>query len=137
MPKVIFPNEGMSIEVPAGTNLRQAALSRGINLYPPLRRFLNCHGLGFCGTCKVEVSDCKALDPVDKTRAEKKHTFHTPDWSKIRLACQCKVQGDLIVRTYPRLPLAWYRYPAYSHLREQASTIPEPATRSTPGSNGS
>ncbi|MFO0984411.1 MAG: 2Fe-2S iron-sulfur cluster binding domain-containing protein [Planctomycetota bacterium] len=126
MPKLILANEGMSLEIPAGTNLRQALLARGINVYPPMRRFLNCHGLGLCGTCKVEVSDPRAVEPAAKTRAEKKHTFDVPDWSKIRLSCQCKVAGDMIVKTSPRLPLAWYKYPTYQHLLEQPGQLEAP-----------
>lgn len=117
MPKLIFKNEGVTFEVPAGTNLRQAALAHGINVYPPMRRYLNCHGFGLCGTCKVAVSDSAALEPVTKTKAEKKKTFDTPEWSKIRLACQCRVAGDLLITTNPRLPLGWYSYPSYQHLR--------------------
>ena len=118
MPKLIFPNEGVTFEVAAGTNLRQAALAQGINIYPPLCRLLNCRGHGLCGTCKVEVSDPNALEPASKTKSEKRHTFDVPEWSKIRLACQVRVAKDLVVKTHPRLPLGWYAYPTYEHLRK-------------------
>src|SRR5690242_9435444 len=55
MPKVNFVNEKKEIEVPAGSNLRQEARKAGIELYKGLDRYLNCRGLGLCGTCRVLV----------------------------------------------------------------------------------
>jgi ferredoxin len=120
MPKLIFHNEDLAFEVKEGTNLRKAALEHGINLYPPMQRLLNCHGHGLCGTCKVQISDPGAVSPRAKTKAEKRKTFDAPLWEKIRLACQTRVVGDLVVTTYPRLPIAWYNFPTYQHLRSQS-----------------
>src|SRR5229473_1045351 len=65
MPKVVFikGKDKQEVEVPEGAVLRDAAIKAGIQVnYFPLElgngfigRYLNCHGLGHCGTCKVLV----------------------------------------------------------------------------------
>ena len=55
MPKVNFVSEKKEIEVPAGSNLRQEAKMAGIELYNGMDHYLNCRGLGLCGTCRVLV----------------------------------------------------------------------------------
>src|SRR5437764_273303 len=53
MPKVTFISgkEKKEVEVPEGANLREEAMKAGLPVYRGLHRFLNCHGLGLCGTC--------------------------------------------------------------------------------------
>ncbi|HEV3080754.1 MAG TPA: 2Fe-2S iron-sulfur cluster-binding protein, partial [Gemmataceae bacterium] len=55
MPKVVFVKEKKELEVVDGANLRQEARKAGIELYQGPDRFLNCRGLGLCGTCRVVV----------------------------------------------------------------------------------
>ena len=55
MPKVTFVTEKKDIEVGVGANLRQEAMKAGVQVYKGLRKVLNCHGLGLCGSCKVLV----------------------------------------------------------------------------------
>ncbi len=57
MPVVSFAREGISIEVPKGTTLRQAARRCGINLYSHVFRLINCWGTGRCGECRVIVTE--------------------------------------------------------------------------------
>src|SRR5262249_4637770 len=64
MPKVTFVNEKREIEVPEGSNLRQEARKAGIEVYKGIERYLNCRGLGLCGTCKVLVK--KGMDHLNK-----------------------------------------------------------------------
>ena len=56
MPKIIVLNEQKKeIEIPAGTNLRQALRDSDVQVYKGIFKYLNCRGLGLCGTCSVLV----------------------------------------------------------------------------------
>jgi ferredoxin len=104
MPKVKFVNEKQEIEVPAGANLRDEALKNGIQVYRGMERFIHCLGHGMCGTCKVLVkSGSENLSP--KTMLEKAALFRMlssiGNEDKLRLSCQCKVNGDCEVITQP------------------------------------
>ena len=71
MPKITILNEKKEIEVPQGANLRQALRGAGVEVYQGLDRYLNCRGLGACGTCRVLVKNGKEnLSPkgIDRTR---------------------------------------------------------------------
>ena len=97
MPKVYFPNEKRTIEVPYGANLRRAALDNGIDVYGFPAKFLNCRGHGLCGTCKVAVEPEWNLS--DRTNAEDRKLKAAP----LRLSCQAKVEGD--ITCYTQVPV--------------------------------
>ncbi len=102
MPKVTFVNEKKEIEVPEGANLRKEALKAGIPVYRGLARFLNCHGLGQCGTCWILVKKgMENLSPRGRWErfrlALSMATIGQED--EIRLACQTNVHGDCSVET--------------------------------------
>ncbi len=108
MPKVTFVNEKVEIEVPEGANLRQEARKAGIELYSGIFRYLNCRGLGQCGTCRVLVK--KGMENLSpKTMVEKfTMTFHPLTTLAVigqeeesRLSCQVKVMGDCTIETRP------------------------------------
>ena len=110
MPKVTIANEKKEIEVPAGANLRQELRKAGIPVYRGLSRFLNCHGLGLCGTCRVLVK--KGMENLGgKTLIEKLNLSAHPmsmfagigREDEIRLACQLTVNGDCTIETHPGL----------------------------------
>lgn len=112
MPKVSFVTEKKEIEVPQGANLRQEAIKAGIELYSGPHRYLNCRGFGLCGSCRVVIkSGGESLSP--KSFIEKV-TFNTnPEAilaaigheNDMRLACQCKVNGDCAIVTRPAINL--------------------------------
>ncbi len=97
MPKVYFPNQNRTIEVPYGANLRRAALDNGIDVYGFPAKFLNCGGHGLCGTCKVAVEPEWNLS--DRTNAEIRKLKAAP----LRLSCQAKVEGD--ISCYTQVPI--------------------------------
>ena len=108
MPKVVFVNEKQEIEVPAGTNLRQAALKAGVQPYKWLYRYLNCRGLGLCGTCRVLVK--KGMENLSPKTAVEKANFAAHPLTMIaalghedemRLSCQATVNGDCTIETKP------------------------------------
>jgi ferredoxin len=120
MPKVTFVNEKREIEIPEGAVLRDEALKAGIQVnFLPLDtgtgavgRYLNCHGLGLCGTCLILVK--KGMENLSpKTRREKFACAVDPKTmmavigheEEARLACQVKVSGDCTVETRP--PFNW------------------------------
>jgi ferredoxin len=112
MPKVTFVNEKKEIEVSAGANLRQEALKAGIGVYPTLHRYLNCRGLGLCGTCRVLVK--KGMENLSsKTLLERANLNTHPltmlaaigHEDEMRLSCQVRVNGDCTIETKPAFNL--------------------------------
>lgn len=139
MPKVVFlkDKEKHEVEVPEGTVLREAALKAGIQVnYLPLDtatgalgRYLNCHGFGHCGSCKVLVKKgMENLTPKgmsaeeartyreqvekgeQKAGARKTFTERLTLWrmfssigheEEMRLSCQLAVHGDCTVEVRP------------------------------------
>jgi ferredoxin len=96
MPKIEF--EGHTIEVPRGANLRRALQKAGLSPYNKAARRFNCHGIGSCGTCALDVAG-----PVSPpTRIEKWRLGFPPHQrdSGLRLACQCRVEGDLYLEKH-------------------------------------
>jgi ferredoxin len=104
MPKVTFVNEKKEIDVPAGANLRLEARKAGIELYRGIDRYLNCRGLGLCGTCRVLVkSGMENLSPKGLRERFKLATMFSSIGreDEIRLSCQVAVQGDCTIETRP------------------------------------
>ncbi|KAL9650626.1 hypothetical protein ABK040_016358 [Willaertia magna] len=102
-----------TIKVPKGSNLRTVLLENNIPLYNGKSQTFNCGGIGTCGTCACQV---KALnsDNVAEIKDEKPKTMqrgsaeelrlklppHFNKNDKIRLACQCIVNEDVIVEKF-------------------------------------
>jgi ferredoxin len=139
MPKVVFikGKDKKEVEVPEGAVLRDAALQAGVqvNFFPLelgngfVGRFLNCHGLGHCGTCKVLVKKgMENLAPkgmsveefrkhrenvekgVEKAGEQKKFIEKFTLWrmfssigheDEMRLSCQVAVHGDCTIELAP------------------------------------
>jgi ferredoxin len=133
MPKVVFVKEKQEIEVPEGANLREAARSAGVQVYRGLDRYLNCRGLGLCGTCRVLVKKgMENLAPKGMTHAqweearrkakESDSDAGLKNWlerftlgkslavigheDEMRLSCQVSVHGDCTIETQPEFN--WY-----------------------------
>lgn len=108
MPKVNFVSEKKEIEVPAGSNLRTEAKKAGIEIYSGKDKYLNCMGLGLCGTCRVIVK--AGMENLNqRTLIEKLNANLHPltmfamigHEDEMRLACQTKVNGDCSIVTKP------------------------------------
>ena len=91
----VIQYNGFRITCKYGENLRKALLSFPAPLYNGMSRYLNCHGLGSCGTCAVWVRGIVN----EKTAAERLRLKLPPHKIKpgFRLACQVRVWGDLEV----------------------------------------
>lgn len=95
MPKVTIVDSETKketvIKVGYGGNLRMAVAHKGVNIYKGMNEHLNCHGMGSCGTCLVEVDN---MDHVSShTLIEKLHKVEPGK----KLACRTKVYGDITV----------------------------------------
>jgi ferredoxin len=108
MPKVKFLKEKIELDVPQGANLRSAAREAGIEVYKGIEKYLNCRGLGLCGTCKVLVK--KGMENLSPRTLREKFNmnFHPLTMlaalgheNEMRLACQVQVNGDCEVETTP------------------------------------
>lgn len=96
MPKVTA--QGKTFECEVGTNLRQVLLENGIALYNGNAQLINCHGLGTCGTCAVQVEG-NVSEPNWKDKTRRSLPPHSPT-AKRRLACQTQVLGDINVTKF-------------------------------------
>lgn len=76
-----------------GDNLRKVLLQHKLSPHNGDSRFLNCRGFGSCGTCAIKIKG----EVSSKTRIEKMRLNFPPHQaaSGLRLACQCKVLGNL------------------------------------------
>lgn len=126
MPKVTFTEGGKKVkevEVPAGTNLRRAAIDNGIPIHHEatlelllpnwVSQYVNCHGLGSCGTCHVLVKSgqehCSSKGFKERCRLAVA-TFAIGHEEEVRLACQTTVQGDMEVEIHPPMNLFGDRF---------------------------
>lgn len=91
MPKIHF--DGQTIDCEQGDNLRKVLCAAKLPLYNGIAKTIHCRGLGTCGTCAVEIQG----DITEPTRIEKLRLGFPPhsSGSELRLACQCKVLGDV------------------------------------------
>lgn len=96
MPKIEFLLEERKVEVGKFANLRKAALKAGIDVYVGVDQIVNCHGLGQCGTCTMQIVE-GAENLTPRTETENKLLAGKPE--NARLACQCEVLGDLCIIT--------------------------------------
>ena len=123
MPIIKFVKEKKEIEVPVGANLRREARRAGINLNQGvngvganLNKYLNCMGKGLCGTCRVLITNgMENTNPMTRREWLRLKTPILPDpipclayighEDEMRLACMCKVNGDVDVVSGPELNL--------------------------------
>jgi ferredoxin len=93
MPEIIFGKKKIHCE--PGANLRKVLIDNGIYPHNGASRFVNCFGLGSCGTCAVKIiGKVEPLNATEKLRlAMPPHRIE----DGLRLACQIKVTADLQV----------------------------------------
>lgn len=115
MPRVHFRKENVTVDAPAGSNLRELCLQYGVDPYPALGGLLSCRGKGLCGTCAVAVEgESTSLGPPDKREARFLKGLSRELAGRLRLSCRCVVQGDVTVNTDPDRKEAWKKHSFYS-----------------------
>ena len=111
MPVISLVNEGKTVEIPQGTNLRKALLRNGISPYVGKDKFLNCFGNGLCGTCRVEVVDGKGVQtmtPMEEAALVGLAPFYGRQIPKnVRLSCRINVSNDMTIKTCPKIVIDW------------------------------
>lgn len=90
--------QGKTITCESGANLRKVLLKHGVDLYNGNAKFINCMGIGTCGTCAVEIEG-EVSEPNWKDKARRSLPPHSPT-SNRRLACQTQVLGNIKVTKY-------------------------------------
>ena len=122
MPTVKFIKENKEIEVPAGSYLRAEAIKAGVNLNQgingigqSINKYVNCIGLGTCGTCRVRI--LQGMENTNDMTMREKMKFKLPSPDPVtsmafvgnedtmRLACMTQVNGDIEVESAPELNL--------------------------------
>jgi len=90
MPKVTFKNTGASVEVPAGTALKDVTKNNNWSIA------YGCED-GMCGTCMIKVAEGKEnLSPMENKEKDTLSSMGM-DINVYRLCCQCKVNGDCTI----------------------------------------
>ena len=133
MPTLHFRKENITFHCPEGTNLRQACLDAGIDVYPALGGLVSCRGKGFCGTCAVEVftgkdgdeKDASVLSPASKKELSFLKRLNPKLADRLRLSCQATVHGDMTVVTDPNKKESWKTHGYYSGQFKHSWTQPK------------
>ena len=111
MPLITLVNEGTTIEVAEGANLRKALLKNGISPYTGKDKFLNCLGHGLCGTCRIEVVEGKGaptLSPLEEAALIGLVPFYARKIPKnVRLSCRIDITKDMAIKTFPTISIDW------------------------------
>ena len=90
--------QGKTFDCKVGANLRRVLLDHEIALYNGNASWINCRGIGSCGTCAVMIEgNVSAANWKDKGR--RSLPPHSAERS-LRLACQTNVLGDIRVTKY-------------------------------------
>jgi ferredoxin len=93
--EVTFANQGRTIFVPDGGNLRDYAKTQGVEVYYDVAKAANCFGLGMCGTCRF-TPDAKNPSALSEPTWQERFTLGS-DAGKVRLACQTEIHGNCTV----------------------------------------
>ena len=87
MPKVTFIEDNISADIEVGEELREVCQKNAMTLP------FGCEN-GVCGTCLVSIKE-GAENLTEKTDQEKETLEVLLAYDDQRLACQCKVSGDV------------------------------------------
>jgi len=96
MPKIQFLPEGVEVEVPAGKTLLDAALDNNIRIDH------NCGGNCACSTCHVVIEE--GFDTLNEITEDEEDMLDEAEnlTETSRLACQCKVTANLVIKIPPK-----------------------------------
>ncbi len=113
--------QGKTFHCKTGANLRQVLIENGIDLYSPKANYVNCMGIGTCGTCAVEIEAAEdaenegAISQVNwRDTVRRSLPPHNPS-KPLRLACQTQVLRDIKITKYKGF---WGHQPAVAWTPE-------------------
>lgn len=96
MPKIKFLPDGIEVEVPEGKTLLDAALDNNIRIDH------NCGGNCACSTCHVIIEEgYGSLNEVSEDEEDMLDEAENLTETS-RLACQCKITSDMVVKIPPK-----------------------------------
>ena len=98
MPTITF--RGKEIPCAVGERLRDVLLRADESPHNGNARWFNCKGFGTCGTCAVEILSGEVGPKNGRETWRLSFPPHRED-APLRLACQIRVEGDLVVRKHP------------------------------------
>lgn len=91
MPKVRFKDDDLEVEVETDANLRDTALDQGASIP------FGCEQ-GICGTCLISVPS--GAENISEMEDQEKETLDAMGAEPgQRLACQCRVHGDIEIES--------------------------------------
>jgi ferredoxin len=95
-PTVSVTYNGKQITCSQGQNLRRILIDNGLTPHNHESKYINCKGLGTCGTCAVHILGALngKMNPIEKIRLSLP-PFHSKH--KLRLACQINVTSNIEV----------------------------------------
>jgi 2Fe-2S ferredoxin len=94
VPSVTFQPSGVRVDCADGDSVFDVGRRAGVPISTA------CVGKATCGLCRVKILDGEALlSPLNA--AEKKHLGNVYFITKMRLACQTRVHGDVVVDVPP------------------------------------
>ncbi|HTE51828.1 MAG TPA: 2Fe-2S iron-sulfur cluster-binding protein [Kofleriaceae bacterium] len=97
MPRVTFLPAAVTVECDDGETLLAVGLRHRI----PIET--SCVGRATCGLCRIRIVDgAGSLSPYN--REEEKHLGNVYFLTRLRLACQSVITGDVTVELAPRRP---------------------------------
>jgi uncharacterized 2Fe-2S/4Fe-4S cluster protein (DUF4445 family) len=96
MASVTFQPAGVRVPCDDGESVFEVGRRAGLEISTA------CVGKATCGLCRVKILDGEAdLSPLNA--AEKKHLGNVYFITKMRLACQTRVSGDVVVELPPKV----------------------------------
>jgi len=96
IPKVTFLPEGITVEAKEGTTILDAALDNNIRIDH------NCGGNCACSTCHTIIEE--GLESLGDMSEDEEDMLDEAEnlTDNSRLACQCRIKQNLVVRIPPR-----------------------------------
>ena len=98
MLEIQFVKQKRTIKAEEGETIREAAIRNKLSVYSHIFKILNCRGRGLCHSCVVEVVSGNT-EPRNEIE-DKQLVGKLEKNPKLRLACQVKVSGNLVIKTH-------------------------------------
>ena len=98
MLEIHFVKQKRTIKADEGETIREAAIRNKLSIYSHIFKILNCRGRGLCHSCVVEVvsGNTEPRNEIEDQQLAGKLEKNP----NLRLACQVKISGNLIVKTH-------------------------------------
>ena len=98
MLEIQFAKQKRTIKAEEGETIREAAIRNKLSIYPHIFKILNCRGRGLCHSCAIEIvsGNTEPKNEIEEQQLAGKLKKNP----NLRLACQVKVSGNMIIKTH-------------------------------------